>query len=410
MRCLAPLFALALAIAPACRDVDSFAGGDLDAGTGPGDASASTCDADTQTAIDDCGSCGNRCPVRANGVPECVAGACSTKCNPGFGDCDGNPANGCETSTREDAEHCGACGRSCGGSACTSGKCAPTKLVTGITGLYTISTDGAHVYWSSETDGGVYRCAVTGCSAPEKVGSGNERSYFLAVDNTNVYWNNNSTNGQTAPGRVFFAPKNGGLTDVLTTAPHASAQNPTQVIHGGTDVFWSSNEGTIWRIPKDKSTEPVALTKIQNSGSLAFAGDTLYIGSSEANAVFSCAVKGCTTPPPPLATGQTKAGGIATDGTTVFWATTTDLVSYALDNKAGAVKRAPIAGGGRVVVEGNDLFWTEVTTGKVFTMPKTGNTPTQIAQSQPDLYGIAADTKYVYWASRGEGAIYKLAR
>jgi hypothetical protein len=45
-------------------------------------------------------------------------------CAPGFGDCDGNAANGCETDTRTSAAHCGMCGHACAtGQVCVAGTC-----------------------------------------------------------------------------------------------------------------------------------------------------------------------------------------------------------------------------------------------------------------------------------------------
>lgn len=69
--------------------------------------------------------CGVACPVRANAVAAtCTAGRCGFVCAMGYGDCDGNAANGCEVNLRSDAAHCGACaaacvdGRNCERSAC----------------------------------------------------------------------------------------------------------------------------------------------------------------------------------------------------------------------------------------------------------------------------------------------------
>ena len=59
----------------------------------------------------------------------CVEGpAYQTQCQQGYSNCDGNPANGCEVNLTEDAYHCGACGTSCQGQGnaagvCTSGTC-----------------------------------------------------------------------------------------------------------------------------------------------------------------------------------------------------------------------------------------------------------------------------------------------
>jgi hypothetical protein len=91
------------------------------------------CETDITTPRN-CGACGNACSA-PNGVPACVAGACAVgACNAGFADCDGNPANGCETSLTTAAD-CGACGVPCAlanaASSCASGACALTACNAG---------------------------------------------------------------------------------------------------------------------------------------------------------------------------------------------------------------------------------------------------------------------------------------
>lgn len=58
-----------------------------------------------------CGSCGMECPA-VNGTPSCVNGKCRIDCEPGFGDCDEDASNGCET-TVHDVLNCLACGEEC---------------------------------------------------------------------------------------------------------------------------------------------------------------------------------------------------------------------------------------------------------------------------------------------------------
>jgi hypothetical protein len=87
------------------------------------------CETDTRTSVSHCGVCGRPC-VLARATTACTAGQCTiTRCDPGFGDCDANPANGCETELTENASHCGRCGNACpsvSGAAgvCVSGTCA----------------------------------------------------------------------------------------------------------------------------------------------------------------------------------------------------------------------------------------------------------------------------------------------
>ncbi|MBI5514104.1 MAG: hypothetical protein HY909_10075 [Deltaproteobacteria bacterium] len=95
---------------PACRlgvcGVGACAGGYADCdGNG-----ANGCEAATATDDAHCGRCGSACGPRPNGTSRCAGGRCAVTCNGGFGDCDGDEANGCEASLATDPAHCGGCG------------------------------------------------------------------------------------------------------------------------------------------------------------------------------------------------------------------------------------------------------------------------------------------------------------
>src|SRR5207302_1354506 len=79
------------------------------------------------TSTANCGACGHSCNNPANAaLSACSSGQCSiAACNAGFGDCDGSPANGCETNITTDDNNCGACAHVCGsGTHCHSGVCS----------------------------------------------------------------------------------------------------------------------------------------------------------------------------------------------------------------------------------------------------------------------------------------------
>lgn len=90
-------------------------------------------DFDLLTDPDNCGRCGRTCPdAPENGTGStCEEGACVLQCDPGFGDCNRDPVDGCETDTDTDMMHCGGCGMFCPGSGtfhatdtvCTGGRC-----------------------------------------------------------------------------------------------------------------------------------------------------------------------------------------------------------------------------------------------------------------------------------------------
>lgn len=81
---------------------------------------------DTRSDPLHCGACGNVCDT-TNGRASCSGGACSIACSAGFGDCDANAANGCETNLTTTPAHCGRCGNACtAGRVCSAGACGTT--------------------------------------------------------------------------------------------------------------------------------------------------------------------------------------------------------------------------------------------------------------------------------------------
>jgi len=94
---------------------------------------ADGCEVNLESDVESCGACGYVCPVSADGYPpECVAGECEPYCTSGeicgeavaFGNCDGDPLDGCETLLTSDPDHCGSCGNACPtGVPCVRGHC-----------------------------------------------------------------------------------------------------------------------------------------------------------------------------------------------------------------------------------------------------------------------------------------------
>ncbi|MBI5516821.1 MAG: hypothetical protein HY909_23755 [Deltaproteobacteria bacterium] len=100
------------------------------AGFGDCDGAADNgCETDTSTAVAHCGACGRGCEARPGAIAECAAGLCRYRCQPGALDCDGNLANGCEVTAATDPAHCGGCGR-----ACSRGRATAT-CAAGVCGL-----------------------------------------------------------------------------------------------------------------------------------------------------------------------------------------------------------------------------------------------------------------------------------
>jgi hypothetical protein len=104
---------------------------------------------DLQNDPNHCSACGAAC-TRANGVAGCSGGVCTlAACNAGFANCDGNAANGCETSTATSVTHCGACGNGCqfanAAASCVAGRCTRGTCATGFASCDGVDSNGCEV-------------------------------------------------------------------------------------------------------------------------------------------------------------------------------------------------------------------------------------------------------------------------
>ncbi|RMG21674.1 MAG: hypothetical protein D6729_00220 [Deltaproteobacteria bacterium] len=91
------------------------------------------CEADLSSP-EHCGRCGNACAGAPQASGQCAdpaSGRCGLACDPGFADCDGDPVTGCETSISTDSD-CGACGNDCNGVGVAGGvgRCADPATAT----------------------------------------------------------------------------------------------------------------------------------------------------------------------------------------------------------------------------------------------------------------------------------------
>ncbi len=98
---------------------------------------ADGCEVDLLDDPANCGACGNACLV-ANATASCDAGLCAVAaCDAGFDDCDSDPLTGCESDTTKDPQNCGTCSMACvpgGGAtpACRAGACGSMLCPIGL--------------------------------------------------------------------------------------------------------------------------------------------------------------------------------------------------------------------------------------------------------------------------------------
>jgi hypothetical protein len=113
------------------------------------------CETNTSTDAGNCNGCGLSCPA-INGVPSCVAAACQITCSTGFSDCDDDRSNGCEKKTDGDAANCGACGKVCdagnGTARCNSGVCGVSDCPAGFGDCDGDPSNGCEVNLSNDAN------------------------------------------------------------------------------------------------------------------------------------------------------------------------------------------------------------------------------------------------------------------
>ena len=118
---------------------------------------ASGCETPTSQDDDNCGGCGLQCNSACNDS------ACVTEqCNDGFEDCNGDVGDGCEVSLTSDASDCGFCGHSCGGGPCIDSLCAPYELVDRGFFAATAATDDDSLYFCELISGTIIRAPLAG--------------------------------------------------------------------------------------------------------------------------------------------------------------------------------------------------------------------------------------------------------
>lgn len=95
-----------------------------------------------------CGACHFPCAILPNTIRTCSSGQCQYQCSPGYANCDGNFANGCEINTFVDRFNCGSCGFVClpgpnvASVACANAECVIVGCLPGFYNVNGIYADG----------------------------------------------------------------------------------------------------------------------------------------------------------------------------------------------------------------------------------------------------------------------------
>lgn len=181
------------------------------------------------TAADNnnCGACGKLCQEQGNAERTCVAGKCSFKqCKAGFSDCNGTTDDGCEASTSEDPNNCGACGNKCPAAAntravCNGGKCGLAACDNQYKDCDNKSTNGCET--NLQTD--VNNCNACGAICTVANAKAKCAAGACAIDTCNADFKNCDNNPANGCERNTKTDPNhcGDCNQVCSTRPNTAA-------------------------------------------------------------------------------------------------------------------------------------------------------------------------------------------
>ena len=357
------------------------------------------CDTDLSSDNQNCGACNNSCLYAPNATGTCMNGACVLNCNKGWGDCDNNAANGCEANLNLDG-NCGGCGRVCQTGLCTNGACPSEALVQNLATSAALALDSTKAYFGSPTAAMAIPKAGGATVTIESIGLTGIAG--VAVDATNSFWTHSNN------GRVFKDTLVAGTaaTDLATGLNGAAA-----IAIDATHVYFTVavlSTGSVQRVKQDGTgLESVALS--QNLPR-AIAVDNGFVYWTNVNAGTVMRANKTTLVSETIASGQGSPRGVAVDGTSVYWA----------NNGAGTVMKANLDGTGLttlatgqnqaygIALDATSVYWsTDQNPGAVMKASIAGGSPVTLAANQMRPRAIAVDATHVYWICNQNGGLFR---
>lgn len=322
-------------------------------------------------------------------------------CPEGFGSCAGGPA--CGTNLSTSADHCGACGRSCLGGACTNGRCPVQTLTTVGTRPYGIAIDDTQVYYA-DRDEGILRQVPKEGGTPITRATGQTRISFVAADPGTsgfVYFTRNGANGG-----VSKVPKTGGAVVTLASAPWAweIAIDDTYVYFttGGPENPPLGATGTLQRVAKTGGAATRLATTSVEPGSIAIDERSIYFTDKGAQTVSRLDRLSPGTVEE-ISNLQAGPDDIAIDGENLFW------TCYAADLVVKRPKNAPMnvalvlgEDSPNGIAAGGNFVYYSTYRGNTLARVSADGGPSLLLANVDTPIRLVLDDQYVYYTGNGE--------
>ena len=308
-----------------------------------------------------CGGHNWACVQLPHATPKCANNACAVDhCDVGWGNCDGNADNGCETDLRLPAS-CNTCGVSCSpGSVCTATGCAPSCPVG------TSNCSGSCTDLQTTSD----HCGICSYSCP----AGNACS---AGDCVAQACNPDLPNADACGVNCQVCPKPFPLDGAQQARACVAGQCKMACSPG-----WELNGGCGGPFPR---TTPIVLAQHLSAPDDIVADlDNVYWSDTGDSSIWQVGVNGGT--PLQLASGQANPLFIAIGDAYVYWLTPTGI--QRVHKGGGAVQNVvTVQNPQGVSVSGGEAV-TYVAGGTFYSIDGAGGTPTVLGTPPPTSPGI----------------------
>lgn len=290
--------------------------------------------------VTSCGDCDTSC-TSTNGTVACEDLKCVLKsCNAGFGDCNTDAKDACETTLTDNPKNCGVCGRDCSalGSTCKGTVCQDIALQTGVSAG---GDSSGNVNWAFSTYGLIHtpfygyfvqRYPLDGSAAQTIYTTTSKQTgtQGLVVIGDEVYWTELGTGGDDYTSAVYKKTITDAV-DVNPTLAFGPEWKPQFLRKQGNALYWFSGDY--------QSGDPAAYiyTRALNATLADHGTKIMSVDQGTHNGIL----------------------GFNVTSDALYWVST-----KALTGTANELRTAPIAGGAPTVVPAvNDAFPTTVVAG-----------------------------------------------
>lgn len=309
---------------------------------------------------------------------------------------DAPPPDGNCGDTLSNSQQCGACGHSCGGSACVDGVCT-AEPVTTVSAPNAIALGANDVYIA--TAGNIRRVPFSAGAPVDLPETGGALS--IAVSEPKVFY-------------VTQSSYNYKTTEAVPSGSDVPSARGRDLVFGGGRLFFSlaSNGGVQSRDSILNDVGRTHSTGTTDPYGLALDDANVYWVDRAAKAIMKAAH---TATGVPIVMDQDGLSSIAVDSVSMYWTTATEIRRANKEGKELKVLTTGLQEPRSLVANKTFLYWIDAKSGDVKRMPITGGTPLVIARNKPlpdetSARLIAVNDTHVYWVSPNDNAVARLPK